>query len=315
MKKFIQYIGFGIVGVLVALVAAIIVLAEQDKKLETLLPIYANTASKFIPVLGMNVHYRIEGNASDSVPLVLIHGTSASLHTWDSLTLLLSSKKKIIRFDLPAFGLTGPNPANTYNADVYNIFVDSVLEKLQVKSCIVAGNSLGGSIAWHYALYNPSRVQQLILLDASGYPKKNEKGSLGFKIASMPVINNLLLWVTPKFLVKKSLEGVFVDKNKINDESINRYHDLLLREGNRKAALSIFKAGFKPNPAPIKTITKPTLIIWGDQDQLINVSNAYLFNKDIKGSELVVLQNVGHAPMEETPTKVAASIRAFLNLH
>jgi len=315
MKKFIQYIGFGIVGVLVVLVVTVIVLAEQDKKLETLLPAYANTASKFIPVLGMSVHCRIEGNDSDSVPLVLIHGTSASLHTWDSLTLLLSSKKKIIRFDLPAFGLTGPNPANTYNADVYNIFVDSVLEKLNVKSCIVAGNSLGGSIAWHYALYNPSRVEQLILLDASGYPKKNEKGSLGFKIASIPVVNNLLLWVTPKFLIKKSLEGVFVDKNKINEESINRYHDLLLREGNRKAALSIFKAGFKPNPAPIKTITKPTLIIWGDQDQLINVSNAYLFNKDIKGSKLDVLQNVGHAPMEETPTKVAASIRAFLNLH
>jgi pimeloyl-ACP methyl ester carboxylesterase len=245
---------------------------------------------------------------------VLIHGTSASLHTWDSLTLLLKDKKKIIRFDLPAFGLTGPNKENTYNADVYNIFVDSVLEKLKITSCIVAGNSLGGSIAWHYALYNKSRVQQLILLDASGYPKKNEKGSLGFKIASMPVINNLLLWVTPKFLVKKSLEGVFVDKTKINDESINRYHDLLLREGNRKAALSIFKAGFKPTPAPIKTITIPTLIIWGDQDQLINVSNAYLFNKDIKGSKLVVLKNVGHAPMEETPTKVAAAIRAFLNI-
>lgn len=315
MKKIIHYISFGIVVILVVVFITVIVLAEKDKKLETLLPIYASKESKFMPVLGMNVHYRIEGNESDSVPLVLIHGTSASLHTWDSLTRLLSGKKKIIRFDLPAFGLTGPNKENTYNADIYSVFVDSVLEKLKVKSCIIAGNSLGGSIAWHYALYNKTRVQQLILLDASGYPKKNEKGSLGFKIASIPVINNLLLWVTPKFLIKKSLEGVFVDKKKINDESINRYHDLLLREGNRKAALSIFKAGFKPNPAPIKTISKPTLIIWGDQDQLINVSNAYLFNKDIKGSKLVVLQNVGHAPMEEAPAKVAAEIATFLNLH
>jgi pimeloyl-ACP methyl ester carboxylesterase len=314
MKKIIQYIGFGIVTILVAVGVGILVLAEKDKKLETLLPIYANKESKFLPVLGMQVHYRVEGPASDTLPIVLIHGTSASLHTWDSLTLLLKDKKKIIRFDLPAFGLTGPNKENTYNAEVYNIFVDSVLEKLKVTSCIVAGNSLGGSIAWHYALYNIKRVQQLILLDASGYPKKNEKGSIGFKIASMPVINNLLLWVTPKFLVKKSLEGVFVDKTKINEESIDRYHDLLLREGNRKAALSIFKAGFKPNPEPIKTIQIPTLIIWGDQDQLINVSNAYLFNKDIMGSKLVVLQNVGHAPMEETPSKVAAAICAFLNI-
>lgn len=315
MKKIIHYISFGIVVILVVVFITVIVLAEKDKKLETLLPIYTSKESKFMPVLGMNVHYRIEGNESDSVPLVLIHGTSASLHTWDSLTLLLKDKKKIIRFDLPAFGLTGPNKENIYNTDIYNVFVDSVLEKLQVTSCIVAGNSLGGSIAWHYALYNKTRVQQLILLDASGYPKKNEKGSLGFKIASIPVINNLLLWVTPNFLVKKSLEGVFVDKNKINEESVNRYHDLLLREGNRKAALSIFKSGFTPNPTPIKTISKPTLIIWGDQDQLINVSNAYLFNKDIKGSKLVVLQNVGHAPMEETPAKVAAEIATFLNLH
>ena len=314
MKKIIQYTGIAILAIIVVVIVGVVALAESDKKLETLLPIYTSKESKFLPVLGMQVHYTIEGPESDTVPLVLIHGTSASLHTWDSLTLLLKDKKKIIRFDLPAFGLTGPNKENTYNADVYNIFVDSVLEKLQVKSCIVAGNSLGGSIAWHYALYNKTRVQQLILLDASGYPKKNEKGSLGFKIASMPVINNLLLWVTPKFLVKKSLEGVFVDKTKINDESINRYHDLLLREGNRKAALSIFKGGFRPNPAPIKTIQIPTLIIWGDQDQLINVSNAYLFNKDIKGSKIVVLKNVGHAPMEETPTKVAAAIRAFLNI-
>ena len=235
------------VAILIVIIVTVFALAEGDKKLTALVPIYTNKASKFIPVLGMQVHYRIEGVETDTVPLVLIHGTSSSLHTWDSLTLLLRGKKKIIRFDLPAFGLTGPNKENTYNADVYNIFVDSVLEALHVKSCIVAGNSLGGSIAWHYALYNKSRVQQLILLDASGYPKKNEKGSLGFKIASMPIINNLLLWVTPKFLVKKSLEGVFVDKTKINDESINRYHDLLLREGNRKAALSIFKAASSPH--------------------------------------------------------------------
>ncbi len=315
MKKFIQYISLGILAILVVVFVTIIALAEGDKKLASLLPLYANKESKFMPVLGMQVHYRIEGVETDMVPLVLIHGTSASLHTWDSLTLLLRGKKKIIRFDLPAFGLTGPNKENTYNADVYNIFVDSLLEALHVNSCIVAGNSLGGSIAWHYALYNKSRVQQLILLDASGYPKKNEKGSLGFKIASTPIINNLLLWVTPKFLVKKSLEGVFVDKSKITEASIDRYHDLLLRKGNRKAALSIFKAGFTPNPAPIKTINIPTLIIWGDKDQLISVSNAYLFNKDIKGSKLVVLQNVGHTPMEESPTKVAAAISSFLNFH
>ena len=121
MKKFIQYIGIGIVAILAVILIAVFALAERDKKLTDLVPLYTNNASKFIPVLGMQVHYRIEGVETDTVPLVLIHGTSSSLHTWDSLTLLLSGKKKIIRFDLPAFGLTGPNKENTYNADVYNI--------------------------------------------------------------------------------------------------------------------------------------------------------------------------------------------------
>jgi len=103
MKKFIQYFGFVIVAILIVIIVTVFALAEGDKKLTALVPIYTNKASKFIPVLGMQVHYRIEGVETDTVPLVLIHGTSASLHTWDSLTLLLSGKKKIIRFDLTAF--------------------------------------------------------------------------------------------------------------------------------------------------------------------------------------------------------------------
>jgi len=64
---------------------------------------------------------------------------------------------------------------------------------------------------------------------------------------------------------------------------------------------------------PIKTITQPTLIIWGDHDNLIAVENAYLFQKDIKGSVLAVYKNIGHTPMEEAPKLVAASMESFLN--
>jgi len=152
-----------------------------DIPVEQLKTKYTDGASKFIPVMGMQVHYRDEGPVTDSIPLVLIHGTSSSLHTWDKLVSKISAQRRVIRFDLPAFGLTGPSPENTYSFTFYNGFLDSLLSKMKIQQCIIAGNSLGGSIAWNYAVHDSNRLNGLILLDAGGYPKKDEKGSLGFK--------------------------------------------------------------------------------------------------------------------------------------
>jgi len=85
---------------------------------------YQKVNSAFIDIDGVSVHYIIEGKSDDTLPIVLIHGTSASLHTWDTLSSLLKANKKIIRFDLPAFGLTGPNRLNQYNFNFYNQFLD-----------------------------------------------------------------------------------------------------------------------------------------------------------------------------------------------
>ena len=184
---------------------------------------------------------------------------------------------------------------------------------MHIQKCALAGNSLGGSIAWRYTVAHPEKIDKLILIDASGYPLKNEKGSLGFKLATIPIINNLLLVVTPKFLIRKSLETVFYDNQLISDAIVTRYYEMLLREGNRAATLSLFKNRTSISAEPIKTITRPTLILWGDQDQLISVDNAYLFQKDIQGSALTIYKNVGHTPMEEAPQRVAASLESFLN--
>jgi pimeloyl-ACP methyl ester carboxylesterase len=260
----------------------------------------------------MTVHYIIEGKSDDSLPIVFIHGTSASLHTWDTLSSLLKANKKIIRFDLPAFGLTGPNPLNQYSFNFYNQFIDAFLSKLNVTKCIVAGNSLGGSIAWNYAIASPNKVKQLILLDASGYPKKDEKGSLGFKLAGIPVLNQALKHISPISLIRKSLEDAFYDKSLVTEKMVEQYHDMLLREGNRAAVLELFQHPMKPDATKIKTITQPTLIIWGKEDQLISYTNAALFKQDIQDSRVLVLDKVGHIPMEEAPNQVAAAILEFI---
>ena len=248
----------------------------------------------------------------DSLPIVFIHGTSASLHTWDTLSSLLKTNKKIIRLDLPAFGLTGPNRLNQYDFNFYNQFLDEFLLKLNVTKCIVAGNSLGGSIAWNYAIASPDKVKQLILLDASGYPKKDEKGSLGFKLAAIPVLNQALKHISPISLIRKSLEDAFYDKSLVTEKMVQQYHDMLLREGNRAAVLELFQHPMKPDATKIKTITQPTLIIWGKEDQLISYKNAALFKQDIRNSQILVLDKVGHIPMEEAPNQVATAILKFI---
>lgn len=312
--KFIFKYGLG--TLVIIMIVAFSVFAQKDISKEVLIKKYATGNSKFMPIMGMQVHYRDEGNPQDSIPLVLIHGTSSSLHTWEKVTALLNDakhgNKRVISLDMPAFGLTGPNLENSYHYDNYTQVIDSLLIKLNVKKCMIGGNSLGGGIAWHYAVTLPQKVSKLILIDATGYPMKNEKGSLGFKIAQMPVINNLLLFITPKSLVRKSIEDVYYDQSLIEEATITRYHELLLCEGNRKATLSLFKHPFTQNTELIKTIELPTLILWGKEDGLISVENAYLFNKDIKNSKLVILDKVGHVPNEEAPQKVAEAIYEFI---
>lgn len=302
-----KYLKFVLTPAVVLII--LIVFYKAEIPVETLKEKYAGRNSKFMPLMGMNIHYRDEGNPADSLPLVLIHGTSSSLHTWDSLVNRLSSDKRIIRLDLPAFGLTGPNPGEDYSIGFYNRVIDSFLVSLNINKYAIAGNSLGGSIAWHQALFTPEKVSQLILINSGGYPKKEEKGNIGFKLAAMPVVGTLLSKFTPKALIRKSIEDVYSNDERITDELIDRYFDLLLREGNRKATIDIFKNPSKPEPALIKNITTPTLIIWGEDDQLIDVSNAYRFKEDITNSELLVIPHSGHVPMEETPEPVYQSIR------
>ena len=215
--------------------------------------------------------------------------------------------------DLPAFGLTGASPDRQYSTASYVAFVDSLLQRIGVRQCILGGNSLGGGIAWNTALADTTRIRALILLDASGYPRKNEKGNLGFKLAAMPGVASLLSSFTPRALIRKSLEDSYSDPARVNEALVDRYFELLLREGNRQATVDLFQSRRQPQPERIRSIRVPTLIIWGQDDRLIDVENAGHFARDIPGSVAVVIPRSGHVPMEETPDAVAEAILRFLD--
>lgn len=304
-----------LVAISIVLLAALFVLYKSDIPAETIRMNYADTTSQFLPLMGMQVHFRDEGNQSDTVPLVLIHGLSSSLHTWDSLVVRLKENRRIIRLDLPAFGLTGASPEGEYSWDYYNRFVDSFLTAMNIKQCILVGHSLGGYVAWNQAIYKPQRLAKLILINSGGYPRKNEKGNIGFKLASIPFVGNIITKFTPKKLIKKSLEDAYADDSKINDALVDRHFNLLLREGNRKATIDFFRQRATPLPEKIKLVQVPTLIIWGEDDQMIDVSNAYKFQTDIRGSKLKIINHSGHVPMEESPEAVFQAIKDYIQLN
>lgn len=316
MNRFLKYSIRIIAFIMLAMAITAISYYQKDIPVDTLIKKYGNADSRFMPLMGMQVHYRDEGNQADSTPILLIHGTAASLFTWDSSVIILKEKHRVIRFDLPAFALTGPNPEKDYSMEYYSHFVDSFLIKLNIHQCILIGNSLGGNIAWRYTLLHPEKVAKLILIDASGgiLPSVQPKGSTGFKIAQMPVFSSIIKYITPKYLVIKSLHEAYGDPSKVKDWQENRYFDMLIREGNREALVERLKFSFLlDETAKIMQIKTPTLIIWGDKDQLIPVENAYRFNKVIANSELEVMKGVGHIPMEEAPTAFAQRVSMFID--
>lgn len=283
-----------------------------DIPVEDLKKEYTSAASKFVEIDGMQVHYSDEGKG---VPIVLIHGTGASLHTWNDWTVKLKENYRVIRMDLPAFGLTGPNKNGNYTIKNYTKFLRDFLIKINVTNFYLVGNSLGGNIAWNYTADYPNSVKKLILIDASGLPT-NKKQPWIFKMAKTPIINSLFLYLTPRSIIKDNIEQVYQDDSKITENLITRYHKMTLRTGNRKAFIDRAKIDFnlkaEENLNKLKSIETKTLILWGENDSWIPLNNGKRMDSLMQNSELRVLKNVGHVPMEEKPIESYNIVVQFL---
>ena len=286
---------------------------HRDIPLDELKLKYTNKHSSFVSVNGMNVHFRDEGNKADTIPIILIHGTGSSLHTFDVWTNKLKYSKRVIRFDLPAYGLTGPFIDRDYSISNYTSFLKEFLETLDIKQCIIAGNSLGGEIAWNFTLEQPQMVKKLILIDAGGFPLVSKSVPIAFRLAQTPVINKLFSFITPLFIVRSSVENVYFNKLKVTDSLVERYFELSLRKGNRQAFIDRLSITKRNNYVNLNNIKQPTLILWGADDLLILVENAYKFQRSIPNNVLVIMDDTGHVPMEESPLKSIGFVTDFLN--
>ena len=304
----------GLLLALVALAGVGVALSwAPDRPVETLTGRWAPPPSQFVSIEGMQMHLRDEGPRTDPQPIVLLHGTSASLHTWDGWTEALKSGRRVIRMDLPGFGLTGPMPDGNYRLSRYVEVVIALLDQLEVSQVVLAGNSFGGNLAWKIAVDHPHRVSKLVLVDAAGYPFDPQSMPIGFKIAQIPALRPLMQNTLPRSMIESSVRNVYGDPSKVTQELIDRYHDLTLRAGNRGALDE--RSRQSPSgefTAQISQVRQPTLILWGGQDRLIPPDNAAKFGRDIAGSRVVMFDALGHVPHEEDPAATVAAVQRFL---
>ena len=288
-----------------------------DRPLETLVARWAPPPSEFIDLNGQLVHLRDVGPRDDPQPVVLIHGTSSSLHTWEGWVSALAKEHRVITFDLPGFGLTGPSAAGDYSDAAYIAFVGALFDRLKLTRVTLGGNSLGGEIAWEFAASQPARVGALILVDAAGYAFTPISIPLGFRIARLPVLGQISRFVLPRSMVEKSVINVYGDPSKVTPELVDRYYEMTLREGNRAALLQrLAQLNAGEYAVQLAGLQMPTLILWGGLDRLIPPDNGDAFARDIKGSQLLLFPSLGHVPQEEDPATTVQPVQAFLkSLH
>jgi pimeloyl-ACP methyl ester carboxylesterase len=280
---------------------------------------YATAQSRFIDLPGgEHVHVRVvepgPGAAPAAPPLVLVHGFAASGRDWDDWAARLSSHRRIVVLDLPGHGLTRTPPGYAASSDGFVRVVDGVATALALPPFVIAGNSMGGGVAWRYALAHPDRVKGLVLVDAAGWARPS--GAAPGAVRLMGVLRNpvgrVLIAdsdVTP--IAKRGLKAAMVDEARVTPALVRRFTDLLRAPGHRAILLGIDQ-GAPATPERLAAIRAPTLVMVGREDRLIPAADGQRFADAIPGAELIVYPGVGHLPMQQIPDRSAADLERWL---
>lgn len=316
MTRILGKLLIGLFAIIVLALVASPFLISSDLLRHDVIAKYRNEAS-FLYELpsGARAHIRDEGN-KQGPPLLLIHGSNASLHTWEPWVRELGQHYRLISFDLPGHGLTGATPEDDYSVEAMSRFTLEIADLFQLDKVSLAGNSMGGAVALQFALDNPKRVAALIPVSASGMTRDADETSVGaFNLVGSPLGRMMMRYITPRFVIASTLRGVVADPdNFVTDEMIDLYWETLRMTGSRDATIKRFadyqtRASLEPHLGKIKV---PTLLLWGQQDQLIKVKYGIRMNAAISRSHLIIYPQAGHLAHEELPIKTAADAHRFL---
>lgn len=280
-----------------------------DRDLQALEARYVEAPGDLIELDGMRLHLRDSG-PKEAPAVILIHGFGGSLHSWEPWAQGLSRDHRVIRFDLPGCGLTAPDPTNDYTDARTLQLLMALMDRLHIARASIVGHSIGGRIAWTFAATHPERMDKLVLVAPDGF------ASPGFEYGrapEVPMSAELMRFVLPKPLLRMSLEPAYGNAAFLSDALTTRYHDLMLAPGSRDALLARMRQTTLVDPVPLlQRIQAPTLLVWGEADAMIPITNASDYLKAMPHATLVSLPGVGHLPQEEAAEKSIAAVRDFL---
>ena len=288
---------------------AIISFWRSDLPEDYLVKKYSNSSSQFVAIEGNRLHIRDTGNPNGPV-IVFIHGFGASLHTWEEWSIVLEKDFRVILFDLPGSGLSGPDQKLDYSDDRSNQIILGLLDTLKVQKMSIVGNSIGGRIAWYFTAKYPERVEKLVLISPDGF---ESPGMSYNKAPEIPSYLSMINYIFPKFLFRENLEIAYSNKSVLSSQLFDRYYELALYPGNRQAMIDRMRQTVLKDPTPLlKKIDCPVLLLWGEGDAMIPIRNAQDYLALMPQAKLQAMQNMGHLPQEEDPERSLSYVMKFL---
>lgn len=302
-------LGYGIIVLTIVAAGALAWLHTPDKQGAALEAVYALPPSVFLDAAGIRLHVRDTG-PSAAPAVILLHGFGASLQTWEDWARDLERDHRVIRYDLPGFGLTGADPSGDYT-DARGIAVLlALLDRSGVARASIVGNSMGGRIAWTFAALYPERTDKLVLVSPDGFASPGLAYGAAPKV---PLMMRALPYVLPSFMLRASLAPAYADAGTMTDALFTRYRDMMLAPGVRGAIVRRTGQQVLVDPVPLlRRIEAPTLLMWGERDGMIPFANSADYLRALPHGTLAALPGIGHIPQEEAPATVGI-LREFLD--
>jgi pimeloyl-ACP methyl ester carboxylesterase len=298
-------------GLLAAAVLWLVYLlwAHRDIPAAELESRYARPNSKFVDVDGVRLHYIDEGTGP---VVVLLHANFSNLLDWDPWAAALSDRYRVVRFDMTSHGLTGPDPTGEYTLARTLQVMERFIDTLQVERVTLAGTSLGGTLAIHYATTHPERVERLILLSPGSLEGKERRASGG-----VPRVGYVLKYIMPRALPEFMLSSGYGDPATLPESLVDRWYDLWRREGQREAQLdrlSQYQAG--DIESRVRSLRLPVLLLWGELNTTAKFSQAAIFRRllaDTPSLTFIPYPGLGHMALQEDGARLARDVRQWLD--
>jgi pimeloyl-ACP methyl ester carboxylesterase len=267
-----------------------------------------------LQIKGSHIFYVVKGEGD---PLLLIHGYGAAIWVWEKQIDILSQSHRVYALDLIGHGFSD-RPKIPYTPETYIYFLRDFMDKVGMEKATLIGNSMGGGIAWAVAVLFPERVNRLVLIDCAPPDVlgqvKNESFRMLVAIKDIPYLPYLIFSGGGKNSLKRILQECVSNINLITPEILNRQYQLSKMKGSSWALYSTFRnaEGAMEFKGKLSQIHHPTLLLWGEEDQVFSPSVGKSLHQEIVGSKFQLIEKSGHIPMWETPDKVNHAILSFL---